>query len=232
MPFELELLKQRITELEAENVVIAELRKENAELRKENTDFRMKFANFEAERAELRARIEELESEKIEVRDRLTKVEQRQSQNDNTPNNNSPNFNLGVDHHEKSSQEKEMDNFLDGANKKRISDDIRQRNKEKKLQRESAVQNVVPNPACTTDTVTIVNELKSQTVDKNNNCTSPESSCEIEVVANTSQDHAQKCIANSIVDSKVPHDIKTVNLVNDQDKSAVEASIATEFVQG
>src|SRR5437764_11323066 len=42
----------------------------------------------------------------------LTKVEQRQSQNDNTPNNNSPNFNLGVDHHEKSSQEKEMDNFL------------------------------------------------------------------------------------------------------------------------
>ena len=56
---------------------------------------------------------------------------------------------------------------------------------------------------------------------------------------------------NSVVDSKVPHDIKivnqvngrnaseiseeigkTVNLVNDQDKSAVEASIVTEFVQG
>src|SRR3954453_5329196 len=102
-----------------------------------------------------------------------------------------------------------------------------------------------------TDIVTIVNELKSQTVNKINNCNSSESSCEIEVIANTSQDHAQKCIANSIVDSKVPHDIKTVNLVNDrnalekskeigktvnlvndQDKSAVEASIATEFVQG
>ena len=59
MPSELELLKQRITELEAENVEIVELRKENAELRKENTDFRMKFANFEAERAELKRRIAE-----------------------------------------------------------------------------------------------------------------------------------------------------------------------------
>jgi hypothetical protein len=45
--------------LEAENVEIAELRKENVELRKENTDFRMKFTNFEAERAELKCRIAE-----------------------------------------------------------------------------------------------------------------------------------------------------------------------------
>ncbi|POG82475.1 hypothetical protein GLOIN_2v1495260 [Rhizophagus irregularis DAOM 181602=DAOM 197198] len=59
MSSELELLKQRITELEAENVEIAELKKENAELRKENTDFRMKFANFEAERAELKRKIAE-----------------------------------------------------------------------------------------------------------------------------------------------------------------------------
>jgi chromosome segregation ATPase len=118
MSSELELMKQRITELEAENVEIAELRKENAELRKENTDFRMKFANFEAERAELkrriaetlrmteeertrrdaenvklRATIEELKSENIEVRDRLTKVEQNQLQNNNSSNNNSSNFN-------------------------------------------------------------------------------------------------------------------------------------------
>ncbi|CAB4381590.1 unnamed protein product [Rhizophagus irregularis] len=118
MSSELELLKQRITELEAENVEIGELRKENAELRKENTDLRMEFANFEAERAELKRRIaetlrmteeertrrdaenvklraiiEELKSENIEVRDRLTKVEQNQLQNDNSSNNNSSNFN-------------------------------------------------------------------------------------------------------------------------------------------
>src|ERR1700743_1549810 len=105
MSSELELLKQRITELEAENVEIAKLRKKNAELRKESTDFKMKFANFEAERAELkrriaktlritkeekmrydaenvklRATIEELgknnTKENAELRDKITKVKQ------------------------------------------------------------------------------------------------------------------------------------------------------------
>jgi hypothetical protein len=177
MPSELELSKQRITELEAEN----------AELRKENTDFRMKFANFEAERAELkrriaetlkmteeertrrgaenaklRARIEELESEKIEVRDRLTKVEQRQSQNDNTPNDNNPNnnssnFNSSAVHHEKSSQDKETDDFLDEKHKKIVSEDIRRRNKEKKLQRESAKNHVQD---VTSDDIETINNSK------------------------------------------------------------------------
>ncbi|PKC55311.1 hypothetical protein RhiirA1_542569 [Rhizophagus irregularis] len=205
MSSELELSKQRITELEAENVEIAELRKENAELRKENTDFRMKFANFEAERAELKrriaetlrmteeertrrdaenaklkARIKELESE---FRDRLTKVEQNQSLIDNSSNNTSSNFNLvaepTVTQHEKplvneemdtslpeepipeviakpsvsafnipimdqcdqkSLEDKETDAFLDEEHKKKVSDEIRQRNREKKLLHESANQ--------------------------------------------------------------------------------------------
>src|SRR6266542_3477765 len=70
MSSELEPLKQRITELEAENVKIiadyeteiAVLKEENAkisELKKENSDLRMKFANFDAERAELKRRIAE-----------------------------------------------------------------------------------------------------------------------------------------------------------------------------
>ena len=70
MSSELESLKQRITELEAENVKIiadyeteiAVLKEENAkisELKKENSDLRMKFANFDAERAELKRRIAE-----------------------------------------------------------------------------------------------------------------------------------------------------------------------------
>ncbi|CAB4433529.1 unnamed protein product [Rhizophagus irregularis] len=86
----------------------------------------------DAVNAKLKARIEELESENVEFGDRLTKVEQNQLQNDskgnNTPNNNSSNFNLGTDqgslcerpHHEKSSQKKEMDNFLDEAHKKNV----------------------------------------------------------------------------------------------------------------
>ncbi|CAB4399321.1 unnamed protein product [Rhizophagus irregularis] len=174
MSSELELLKQRITELEAENVEIAELKKENAELRKENTDFRMKFANFEAERAELkrkiaetlrmteeertrrdaenvklRATIEELRKnntkESAELRDRITKVEQNQSLNDNSSNNSLPSFNSVADqvptvtHHEKPlvdtslPEDKETDAFLDEEYKKKVSNEIRQRNREKKL---------------------------------------------------------------------------------------------------
>jgi len=66
MSSELEVLKQRITELEAENVEIAELRKENAELRKENaelrkenteiSDLRFKLSVSDAEIAELKRR--------------------------------------------------------------------------------------------------------------------------------------------------------------------------------
>ncbi|KAF0410770.1 hypothetical protein F8M41_008268 [Gigaspora margarita] len=171
MSSELDLLKQRITELEAEN---AELRKENTEIpdlrRKlaEIPDLRRKISEFDAERAELKrriaealkmteeertrrgvenaklkARIEELESE---FRDRITKVEQKQTLNDNSSNNNSSNFNLVADqvptvtHHERPlvdtslPEDKEMDAFLDEMHKKKVSNEIRQRNRDKKLQ--------------------------------------------------------------------------------------------------
>ena len=45
--------------------------------------------------------------------------------NDNTSNNNSFNFNSSVNHHEKSLQKKEMDNFLNEIDKKSIDEDIR-----------------------------------------------------------------------------------------------------------
>src|SRR6266496_3777141 len=127
---ELEVLKQRITELEAEN---AELRKENteipylrnklsvsdaeiAELKRSNIEFLRANEEYnerrDAENAKLRAGIEELKSENAGLRDHVTKVEQRQmlndntpndnTPNDNTPNNNSSNFNSGVVHPEKS----------------------------------------------------------------------------------------------------------------------------------
>src|SRR3954454_953434 len=137
MSSELEVLKQRIIELEAENAEIPDLRRKISEFDAERVDLRRKLsvsdaeivelkhrnikflrANKEhnerrdAENAKLRATIEELKSENIEVRDRLTKVEQNQLQNGNTPNNNSSSFNLGVDHHEKSSQDKETVDFL------------------------------------------------------------------------------------------------------------------------
>src|SRR3954453_8136243 len=122
MSSELELSKQRITELEAENsglrnklsvsdAEIAELKRRNIEFLRANKEYNERR---DAENAKLRATIEELKSENIEVRDRLTKVEQRQvlndnSSNDNTPNINSSNFNSGAVHHEKPLEEKGMD---------------------------------------------------------------------------------------------------------------------------
>src|SRR5436305_9381933 len=156
MSSELEVLKQRIIELEAEN---AELRKENTEI----TYLRNKLSVSDAEIAELKRRNNEflrankeynerrdaenakLKAENVEFRDRLTKVEQNQSLIDNTPNDNIPNdsipnndifnFNSGVVHPEKSLEDKEMDVFLVDENKKSIGENIRQNNREKKLKR-------------------------------------------------------------------------------------------------
>src|SRR6266542_4657551 len=108
----------------------------------------------DAEKAKLKARIEELESE---FRDRITKVEQKQTlqsaltANDNSSNFSSYNFNLVADqmsmvtHHEKPlmdtllPEDKETDAFLDEVHKKKVSNEIRQRNREKKLLRESSL---------------------------------------------------------------------------------------------
>ena len=49
----------------------------------------------------------------------------------------------------KSLEDKEMDDFLDEVHKKRVSDEIRQRNKEKKIQRESTVPSDL---SCVTET--------------------------------------------------------------------------------
>jgi hypothetical protein len=248
MQSEIDLLKQRITELEARK---AELEVENAEI----PELRKKLAEVEARNAELIKQIMEENNRRDakikDTTDRVVKLEQKQLPNDNTPNNNSSDFNLGENHHEKSLEDKKIDAFLVDAYKKSIGDEIRQCNKEKKIQREVDAQDDAPGPACITGTVAIVNnldELGSQSIDKINSCTSTESSREIEVIANTSQDPAQKCI---VVDLKVPQDIKTINqvndqdasekteeigktinLVNDQDKLVVDPNIVIKFVQG
>ena len=49
----------------------------------------------------------------------------------------------------KSLEDKETDDFLDEVHKKRVSDEIRQRNKEKKIQRESTVPSDL---SCVTET--------------------------------------------------------------------------------
>ncbi|RIA89406.1 hypothetical protein C1645_824862 [Glomus cerebriforme] len=101
--------KRHITEFKAENV---KLRKENAvipnlrnklsvsdakiaKLKRRNIEFLRANKEYnercDAENAKLRTRIKEMESE---FRDRITKVEQKQTLNNNSFNNNSSNFNL------------------------------------------------------------------------------------------------------------------------------------------
>ncbi|GES94129.1 hypothetical protein GLOIN_2v1806926 [Rhizophagus clarus] len=164
-----------------------------------------------AENAKLKARIEELESE---FRDRITKVEQKQTlqsaltANDNTPNNNSSNFNLVTSHHEKPLEDRETDDFLNEVHKKMISDDIRQRNKEKKLQCD---QDNTSDTAYVPETVNNVEKSYEPEINEITNFSSSEPSHEIEVVA------TQSVIANTLqgeiptVNSKVSHDIKPVN---------------------
>src|ERR1044072_1744678 len=66
---------------------------------------------------------------------RIEKLEEKQLQNDNTPNNILSNFNSGAVHHEKSLEEKEMDISLLETHKKIVSSEIKQRNKERQADR-------------------------------------------------------------------------------------------------
>ncbi|PKC51964.1 hypothetical protein RhiirA1_405235, partial [Rhizophagus irregularis] len=125
--------------------------------------------------------------------------------------------------HEKSSQDKETDDFLNEEHKKIVSEDIRRRNKEKKLQRESANQDSISDTAYVSETVNNIEKTdmpSKSTFGEITNCTPSELSHETEVIED---------IANSAVDSNTINDRsaseeigKTVSL--GYDRSASENS--------
>src|SRR4051794_13126284 len=119
MQTEIDLLKQRITKLEAEleakNSEIPELRKKVAEVEAKNAEL---IRQMTEENNRRDARIEDLEKNKTDTTDRVTELEQKQLQNANTPNNKSSNFNSDADHHEKPLDDKVTDNFLNEEYKK------------------------------------------------------------------------------------------------------------------
>ncbi|RIB19621.1 hypothetical protein C2G38_2306493 [Gigaspora rosea] len=150
---EIPKLREKLLKFEAENAKIPDLRMKFADLKAERTELKARIAEVlrqsveenkrrDAENAKLKARIGELESE---FRDRITKVEQKQTLNDNSSNNSSSNSNLVADqvsmvtHHEKPlvdtllPEDKETDAFLDEVDKRKVSNEIRQRNREKKF---------------------------------------------------------------------------------------------------
>ncbi|CAG8499057.1 16869_t:CDS:2 [Cetraspora pellucida] len=169
MASELEVLKQCITELEAKN---AKLEAENAELKKENTEIpnlRNKLLVFDAKIAELKRRnakalrANKENNERCDVK--VKKLEARLvivEQNDkevipevlpeiSAPNNNTDN---------KSSENKKTDFFLDEVHKKKVSNEIRQRNRKKKLLRESSTKDL-------SEDVSLLNKPPTSSVTQN-----------------------------------------------------------------
>src|ERR1043165_8036095 len=132
-------LKKENDELKDKNTEIPELRRKFAEIEAERAELKARIAELlkqgveenkrrDAENAELKARIIELEKNKTvttklesknaEFRDRITKVEQRQMQNDNVTkvtnssnnsNNSSSNFNFVAEDRRKSLADEKMD---------------------------------------------------------------------------------------------------------------------------
>ncbi|GES95150.1 hypothetical protein GLOIN_2v1708780 [Rhizophagus clarus] len=182
--FEFEVLKQRITELEAEN---SRVLAEKAELLKQIAEER---AKYEAENAELKGRIEELEKSRADadaknarhdvvnakLKDRVAKLEQDygQVQSDSMPLVSSftrsepvvipdcetkdavPKVQFSTNNlisaNSKTSEDREMDALHQRTgkwmlswmvHKKSVSDGIKQRNKEKKLQNDLIAQDSV-----------------------------------------------------------------------------------------
>ena len=103
------------------------------------------------ENVEFKSRVEELEknrtdsdAENVELRARVMKLEQKQTQNDTVhvlevSILQEASFNISSNiHAPKLSENKEIDEFLDLKSKERVSSEIKQRNRKKKLQCESA----------------------------------------------------------------------------------------------
>ncbi|PKK58657.1 hypothetical protein RhiirC2_795963, partial [Rhizophagus irregularis] len=161
MSSELELSKQRIIELEARN---DKLEAENAEI----PDLRRKISEFDAERAELKrrnaeflraneeynerrdAKVKKLEQKNAELEARLAVVEKSFVVVDEQPQNNkeaipevlpeisASNNNADI----KPLEDKKTDSFLYEVNKEKVSNEFRQRNRGKKLLRESSTKDL------------------------------------------------------------------------------------------
>ena len=177
MSSELELLRQRITDLEAENAKLRQIIEENAKRDAENGEHKVRIEELEKSSAVISAKKAELKAELAKLRhnfnsSNLTRPQQSQHvtnvqnsgeedissvtavpQPDAEPerhlaSNDIPDpvidqcASIAKQHVAdnsdiKSMEERETDAFLGEVYKKSVSNDIRQRNREKKLLRES-----------------------------------------------------------------------------------------------
>ncbi|KAF0420905.1 hypothetical protein F8M41_006882 [Gigaspora margarita] len=151
MQSEVDSLKQRISELETEK---AELEAKNAELLKQVTE---ESTKREDENVELKARIAKLEQiaeENTKLKDRITKLEQKQIQ--------------VITNEQEASPTKDISPLIDSHSyeekKERISSEIRERNREKKLQ--ESPNNLTPPIQSEASTMSTPESLDTKTVKK------------------------------------------------------------------
>src|SRR5256714_698689 len=192
MSSELELLRQRITELEAKNTKLRQIIEENSKREAESAEHKVRIEELEKNSADISAENAELKAELAKLRhdfdsSNLTRPQQSQHvtnvqnsekedislvtavpQPDAEPerhlaSNDIPDpvidqcVSIAKQHVAdnsdiKSMEERETDAFLGEVYKKSVSHDIRQRNREKKLLRESAIQ----------DSSSVMKDKKSQ----------------------------------------------------------------------
>ncbi len=175
MSSELDLLKQRIIELEAKNAEVKakyiKVMDENAEVKAENAKLRCALEEHEAKFTRLEQRDKEKTNLIAKMDDDIKEIKQSSANASSVENPNNvvrlgklekmanplntsdSTFNSNVCKpirtETKSLEDKETDDFLDEVHKKRVSDEIRQRNKEKKIQRKSTVPSDL---SCVTET--------------------------------------------------------------------------------
>ncbi|CAG8493560.1 17381_t:CDS:2 [Rhizophagus irregularis] len=229
---ELDLLRQRNAELKAELEAEREEKRISAfsfmeeidKLKKKNAD--LFTENFDLKEQELK---------NMELENRLVKVEQSSSV-DEQPRDQSNNASSSAEN-EQGSPVDACSAFLIEEHKKGISEEIRQRNREKKLQRESAGQDSSSSEL--SHETEIIEGIANSAVDSN---TISDRSASEKIGKTVSQGYDQSASEN------LEEIGKTVSLGYDQvasesleeieskadyqDKSVVGPSIVTEFVQG
>ena len=127
MQSELDSLKQRVVELLAEN---AEVKAENAKVKAENAKLRQAMEENEARLAKLEQSDKEKTKLIAELNCDVGKIKKERVVVDVATQPSTSN---------KSLEDKKTDEFLVSVSKKKVSNLMRQRNREKKLLRESAL---------------------------------------------------------------------------------------------
>ena len=138
MQSEIDSLREINSKLLAE---ITELKKENAEVKAENVKLKHALEEHEARFTSLEQRDEEKATLIAKLDDDIKEI--KQSSTSTSSVENSDICVQPIRTETKTLEEKETDAFLNEVHKKSVGNEIRKRNKEKKLQRESACEDLI-----------------------------------------------------------------------------------------